>query len=54
MGRCSPPQCGKGDESLAVSEKIRNLDSIRDIAELRKLVIILFGNQFMDTGNQFY
>ncbi|XP_048760798.2 titin homolog isoform X6 [Ostrea edulis] len=38
MGRCSPPRCGRGDESLEVSEKIRNLDCIRDITELRKLL----------------
>lgn len=35
MGRCSPPQCGRGSD---ITEKLRELDSIQDIPELRKLV----------------
>ncbi|XP_062597248.1 muscle M-line assembly protein unc-89-like isoform X4 [Saccostrea cucullata] len=37
MGRCSPPQCGRECDS-EVTEKIRNLQSIQDIPELRKLL----------------
>ncbi|XP_022336573.2 uncharacterized protein LOC111132924 isoform X6 [Crassostrea virginica] len=38
MGRCSPPRCGQGNESCDLAEKLKTLDSIQDIPELRKLL----------------